>query len=269
MMRPGGEYSVEQDGHIVEQGKNDLYTKAGVSISMPVVRKKGLFVLASVKYSNIHQEFNHSTQLLDYGFGATTHHIFSTNAIVSGGTKLFGKTVKIMGMINGEYSQYGFERWMAMGTAVVMLKETANSEFGVGIIGMVNTFSKIPVFPLFTYRHTFNERWTLNIAPPIMQMRYTINPRNAVTFGMNFNADHYFIHPGTPDLPERVRYNRSMLNLGAVYEHKFSSKLTAVVDLGFSAIITDRISKSGGSSKIAEVDEKNTPYCRFAIQQRF
>lgn len=268
-VRSGGDYRVEQDGESVEKGKSDFYTKATIRASLPVYQKDRTFVSTSLKYSHIHQHFTPESQQLDYGFGATAHHIFSANVMGMGRMRLWNKSLILMGMASGECSQYGFERWMAMGTAVVMLKETQQTQFGIGLLGMLNTFSKIPVFPFFTYRHTFNKQWLLNLTPPTMQARYSFSRTDALSLGMAIDADHYFIHPDTEGLPDRVRYNRCVMNFSPTYEHRFPTGLTFTADIGLSVLMTNRISKSGGSQQIADMHEKAALYCRIGIQQRF
>lgn len=268
-IRSGGKYHIEQEGCIIEEGENDAYTQSNISASVPFVQRKNLVMIGTLKYSHIHQHFNPDIQTLDYGFGETTHHIISVNLIASSKLDLWDKSIKLTGMASGEYSQFGFERWMAMGTSLLMLKETPKTEIGIGVIGMINTFSKIPVFPFFTYKHTFSNHWMINITPPYMQVKYLYNNSNIYALGTSFYADHYFIHPNTETLPNRVRYSRSLLNIGLTYEHKVSAKLSVTMNAGVSIIMTDRINNSGGSQEIAKVSEGNSPYCRIAISKRF
>ncbi|MBQ8672765.1 MAG: hypothetical protein IJ511_01715 [Bacteroides sp.] len=268
-MRPGGDYRVEQEGESVELGRNDLYTKASVRASMPIYQNGSTLISSSLRYTHIHQHFNPEVQLLDYGFGATAHHIFAANIMGMGKVKLGRKSLMLMGMVSGECSQYGLERWTAIGTAVLMLKETRRTQFGIGVLGMVNTLSKIPVFPFFTYRHTFNEQWMVNLVLPNLQVRYTLSPSDFISLGMSIDADHYFIHPNTKGLPDRVRYSRCVQNFGPIFEHRFASGLSLTVDMGLSMLMADRVHKSGGSTKIAEVHEKAVPYGKVTIQKRF
>lgn len=268
-LRPGGDYEVEKDGEIIEWGESDFYSKASVRASMPLYQRGRTMVNASIRYSHIHQHFKPKTQLLDYGFGATAHHIFSANVMGMGRVRLGRKSLMLMGMVNGECSQYGFERWMAMGTAVVMLKETRRTQFGIGLLGMVNTFSRIPVFPFFTYRHTINNRWLLNFVLPNMQVCYTPSRTDVLSLGISIDVDHFFLRPKTDGLPDRVRYSRSVQNFGITYEHRFASSLSVTADLGLSLLMTDRINRSGSSSKIAEVEEKTSSYFKLGLQKKF
>lgn len=267
-MHPGGDYRVEQGEEDVEEGSSGLYSKASIRASVPLYQRGRSFLSSSLRYSHIHQHFTPDSRLLDYGFGETTHHIFSANLMGMTRLKLGRKSLMLMGMALGECSQYGFERWMAMGTAMVMLKETRRTQFGIGLLGMVNTFSKIPVFPFFTYRHTWNERWMLNLVLPTLQVRYTHSRSDAFALGMSIDADHFFIHPQTEGLPDRVRYSRCVQNFGPTYEHRFPHGLTFTADAGISLIMTNRINKSGGSQKLADMHEKAAPYCRIAFLQR-
>ncbi len=37
---------------------------------------------------------------------------------------------------------------------------TEASSFGIGMIGLINTTSPWPVFPMLVYRHRFDKRWS-------------------------------------------------------------------------------------------------------------
>ena len=50
---------------------------------------------------------------------------------------------------------------------------TEASSFGIGMIGLINTTSPWPVFPMLVYRHRFDKRWSMEIMPP--QFRLTID----------------------------------------------------------------------------------------------
>lgn len=40
---------------------------------------------------------------------------------------------------------------------------TLASSFGIGMIGLINTTSPWPVFPMLVYRHRFDKRWSMKI----------------------------------------------------------------------------------------------------------
>ena len=55
------------------------------------------------------------------------------------------------------------------------------SSFGIGMIGLINTTSPWPVFPMLVYRHRFDKRWSMEIMPPQFRLTCAVNPSNRIT----------------------------------------------------------------------------------------
>ena len=53
---------------------------------------------------------------------------------------------------------------------------TEASSFGIGMIGLINTTSPWPVFPMLVYRHRFDKRWSMEIMPPPKACLYSKKP---------------------------------------------------------------------------------------------
>lgn len=267
--RAGGDYHLTQDGQTIESGNSSAYLRAGVGASYPVLLGRAGNLSASLGYSHTHQRFDADEMTTDYGMGEASHHNFGVGLSGMGRLRLWGKTLMLTGVANAEWSQYGFERWMAMGMATYMLRETRDTQFGVGFIYLVNTFLDIPVFPTFMYRHTFNRQWSVNIMIPGANVCYAPTPNDVFTLGGVISADHYFIRPKSTGLPNRVRFNRGLVNVGPTYEHRFSQGFVLKAEVGASIPFSNHISESGSSTNLADVSEKVMPYVTVGISKSF
>lgn len=268
-LRTGTDYHITKDGTAVEEGHTEAFTKAGFQVSVPFYAKGTTILMASARYSHIHQRFTPDMRTINYGFIHSAHHQFAGTITGMSRLQLWGKPLILAGIVSADFSQYGYERWTLMGTAMLMLKQTRETQFGVGMVGLVNTFSKIPVFPMLTYRHMFSPQWTLNLVVPKFQLEYTLTKSDTFSFGASIDTDHYYIRPESEGLPSHVRYTRSNINVGPGYEHRFPSHFTLTAEAGAQFVMTNRVYKKGSNHVLATMHEKTAPYCRVTLQKGF
>ena len=69
---------------------------------------------------------------------------------------------------------------------------TEASSFGIGMIGLINTTSPWPVFPMLVYRHRFDKRWSMEIMPPQFRLTCAVNPSNRITAGLTI-GDRFYV----------------------------------------------------------------------------
>lgn len=75
---------------------------------------------------------------------------------------------------------------------------TEASSFGIGMIGLINTTSPWPVFPMLVYRHRFDKRWSMEIMPPQFRLTCAVNPSNRITAGLTIDGDRFYVTPRNP-----------------------------------------------------------------------
>ena len=267
--RTGGDYHITKDDATVEQGSAGSFTKASLRASYAVYAKGTTRINTSLRYNHLHQHFNSNSQTLDYGFFTAAHHQFAGSVMGMGRMQLWHRPLVLMGMATCDFSQYGYERWSLMGTAVLMLKQTRQTQFGVGLLGMVNTFSRIPVFAIVTYRHTFSPQWTLNLTLPRFQMEYRPVRSDQLSIGASIDADSYYLHTTSANLPKDVRYSRTNINMGPAYEHRFRGGFILSAEAGVQVVMTNRIYRHNSSHVLATMHEKAAPNYHIVLAQRF
>ena len=267
--RTGGDYDVRRDQQLMEEGSTGICTKAGVRAFSPVAGGKWGLVSASLRYDYIHQSHDQQMVVRDLGFGEQSHHLFGGNLMANVRTRLWGRPLVLVGTVGCEFSQRGYERWSAMGTAMLMLRQNSSTQLGVGLLCLVNTFSRFPVFPFFTYRHTFSPQWTLNLTLPRYHIAYTPSQSDKWSFGVGLDTGHFYLSPSDAGLPGHVRYSRLAGNIGPAFEHRFSRHLTVSAETGVSVIFSDRIREHNSSKELATVGEAPSAYFKIGLTQRF
>ncbi|MBQ7892501.1 MAG: hypothetical protein IJ321_00990 [Alistipes sp.] len=95
---------------------------------------------------------------------------------------------------------------------------TEASSFGIGMIGLINTTSPWPVFPMLVYRHRFDKRWSMEIMPPQFRLTCAVNPSNRITAGLAIDGDRFYGTPRNPQLPKVCLYSKKPYAAGIEIE---------------------------------------------------
>lgn len=95
---------------------------------------------------------------------------------------------------------------------------TLASSFGIGMIGLINTTSPWPVFPMLVYRHRFDKRWSMKIMPPQFRLICAVNPSNRITAGLTIDGDRFYVTPRNPQLPKACLYSKKPYAAGIEIE---------------------------------------------------
>ena len=95
---------------------------------------------------------------------------------------------------------------------------TLASSFGIGMIGLINTTSPWPVFPMLVYRHRFDKRWSMEIMPPQFRLTCAVNPSNRITAGLTIDGDRFYGTPRNPQLPKACLYSKKPFAAGIEIE---------------------------------------------------
>ena len=95
---------------------------------------------------------------------------------------------------------------------------TLASSFGIGMIGLINTTSPWPVFPMLVYRHRFDKRWSMEIMPPQFRLTCAVNPSNRIMAGLTIDGDRFYVTPRNPRLPKACLYSKKPYAAGIEIE---------------------------------------------------
>lgn len=247
----------EHNGDLYEEGTTQEVFKARMALNVPVVKTKFISLSISPYYANYHLKFNRKeilseSLIMDMN---GVHNMWGASANGTFQTKLLGK--QVMGNANFamEGSEYGIERFSGMVVAVVQIKQTRSTSIGIGALWLINTSSTIPIFPVFTLRHKFNEKLSLDLMMPMLHLNYDFNKNNRLSVGMSIDNDHFYIHPGKESLPEVCLYSKSVMTPELVYERTICKQLRLTVRGGAAVSMASRIYNVNNYKEYVEVSQ--------------
>lgn len=260
-------YTLEtDDGERIASGdlKENIRAKFTVGYMTPVSKKLTLGLSANYIYNNEHLSGLDDDDVVM----RDDHHTFKGSANMMFRSTLWGKPLVVFANVGLDASQWGVERVNGIGVALLMLKATRETQFGIGPLVMVNTTSRIPFLFVATYRHVFSPRWTINLNYPFFGMQYTPSPKHTLAGGFSFDTDHYWLRPGNEHLPQTVFFRRSLLRTGINYDLRISPTLTFTAQTGWEYTMAGGLYTANGRHLIYDLNHPNGPYAHFRLTFR-
>lgn len=232
-------------------------------------RNKKFTVTANARYTSSEVEFK--TDELDESFNPEEINLNGTHLFGQIGmtstfkTRVIGKPFMAMAMANSEWSQGGFARVSGIAMGLFMLRSNPNTQFGLGPMVMVNTSSKLPAFLIFMYRHSFNDKWQLNLYGGMFGVEYTPNKRNRFSLGADVDVKAFYFKPHNESLPEKCRFTSTSFRPMIKYRHKLDHNLTFEVQGGIAFKMSSRVNGITGSKEWINCSQKTAPFIQAGV----
>lgn len=238
-------------------------------VSYEFLKKKHFTLSGNLKYSSVTANFDQSDLNKDFNPDQInlngTQHIEQVGLTTTANTIIFGKPVYALGMLNSEWGKGGFNRLSATIMAMVMIRANRTTQFGIGLLGMVNTTSKIPVFPIFIYRHRFNEKWLLNLYGGMFGVDYIPTRNDLISIGADIDVKSFYFRPNTPYLPKTCRYTQTNFRPMLKYRRKLISYLYFDAQAGYAINMKSRINGVNGTKEYIEISQKPHPFIQVGV----
>lgn len=244
--------------------KENIRARFNIGYMMPVSRKLMVGISANYDYNNEHLSglSNEHIAMVD------NHHSFKQNTNIIFRSALGNKPLVIISNIGIDASQWGFQRISGIAAALLMIKSTPHTQFGVGPLLMLNTTSRIPFLVVATYRHVYSPLWTLNINYPFFGMQYTPSEKHTIAGGFTFDTDYYWVRPDNEKLPKTAFFRRSLLRTGLNYDMKLTPTLTFTAQTGWEYTMAGGLYTSNGRHLLYDLNHPNGPYAQFRVTLR-
>ena len=244
--------------------KENVRARLNVGYMMPVSKKLMLGLSARYDYNNEHLSgLPDEEVLID-----DNHHSFKGSMNVMYRSQLWNKPLVAFANVGMDASHWGVERFSGMGAALLMLKATRETQFGVGPLVMINTTSRLPFLFVATYRHVYSPQWTLNLNYPFFGMQYTPSQKHTIAGGFAFDADYYWVRPANEELPKTVFFRRSLLRTGINYDYRVSPTITFTAQTGWEYTMAGGLYTASGRHLIYDLNHPNGPYAHLRISFR-
>lgn len=196
------------------------------------------------------------------------HHVYQLGVNSMVRSWLWGKPLMALSMLRADFSRHGFGRVDAMAVAILMLKSTRETQFGLGPVLLLNTSSRWPLFPMFMYRHQFNPQLSLGLYGGIFSLDYTPTRADQLSTGFDINARTFYFRPETDGLPDVCRYTKTLFRPMAKYRRHLTKHLSAEIEGGVELKMSSRIYGRTGTHHYIETDAPASPFALMTVNCR-
>lgn len=181
-----------------------------------------------------------------YVNGNQTLEDFNTALGVNYRTTLFSKQLVLNGIFFvGTSPAFKFQKASGQVYALLILKDSPNTIYSVGVAGLIDPSSPIPALPIAQYWHRFEDkRWEVDVViPQTAKIRRSRTLGGWLSAGVDFTPQSFFIRnvPGqnttyeaafselTPNIGyDKMLYNNIMLTVQGGYRFAMKGRLVEV-----------------------------------------
>lgn len=181
-------------------------------------------------------------------------------------TQIGGRPFMGLALANSEWGDGGFERLSATVMGLSMVRADRATQLGIGLLGMVNTSSKVPVFPVVMYRHRFDNRWLINVYGGMMGVDYTPTGNDLISVGCDIDVKAFYFKPRTEKgLPDRCRFTLTSFRPMAKYRRRLSRNLYVEAKGGVSLKMSCRVNGRTGTKEYFRCKEGAAPFVEWGL----
>jgi len=266
------DYDSDLFGNDNERGRIDNHTRLKAAFNMPfyVSDSKRFVLTSSLRYKYETYDFgtihNYNSDV-PYTREKQEFHYFAGAVSATYITSLFNKPVIYNATVSVDANQENIQRVKGFVTANLVLKRTANTTITIGALAMLDASAIIPITPLFTYNHKFeNSKWDLDfILPQRLLLRRTIQENGRISAGTELNSESFYLNLNTPNLKGIYELNQLELKSGITYEYCLTPKIIGFLKAGVNNVISTRMTARGERTSKYVYDQKEDPQGYFRV----
>lgn len=168
-------------------------------------------------------------------------------------TKLFDKPAFFTASAIVDGSEKHFERVKGIATGTILLKANAKTKLGVGLVGVIDPTAQLPVIPMFTYEHKFNNGLVLDaVMPKHFYIRKNLFQNGRISLGTELDGTSFYLYDQF-GINGKYEFRQLEINSGLMYEHHLGGSFIATFKTGMK-------NTPSGSSRILRKNESFDSY---------
>lgn len=254
---PDHDYTLKRNGSEIEEGEMQNIHTMQLSGTVPIVARNKFSIFANWQ-ANFYQ-FEAVNDISDGKSSVFLEDCYSYHrGTISANykTRIWGKPLLLNANISGDGWNEGFEKIQGSLSAIILLKQTQNSSFSVGLYG--TTLSSItPVAPIISYSHRFTPNLSLDIVLPTRAyIRYEYLGNHRISIGGMLESEQFYLKPHIDDLPKTCFYSKTVIRPEVVYEYIINKHFYLVARGGGSAVLR------GGLYDTKRKGDDNDPFIK-------
>lgn len=227
------------DGTKAGTGEVTQMLQTRVSSSINFIKNSKWIFSTGLFYNYMHAETDGG------GMGAKNAdlHYYAAGLTLTRFSNLFGKTAIYTASVIPTGGNDGFERVTGMVTATVLLKADATTKKTIGLLGIIDPSSIVPVVPTFTYEKKLKSGWVLDvILPQRIFMKKDMFSDGRLALGTELSSTNFYIS-GYNGSNKTYMFNQMEIMTGLTYEHCFSNHFIATLKTGMLYIPASRVAE--------------------------
>lgn len=227
-------YSSKLLGTALPEGKvESLYQlKGSVNVNFFSNRKWSFGSILSYRYVSVGLE--NENQRRDF-------HYHSESLNLSRFSRLFGKTAIYTASAIVDGTEKHFERVRGVVSGTLLLKASRETQISVGLVGLLDPGSLVPIFPSFGYKHQFNNGWLADvILPRGVLIRKNVFSNGRFSLGSELENTFFYLY-NFDQTGKTYSLNQMEINSGLTYEHHLGGSFIATFKTGLKNAIEAKV----------------------------
>ncbi len=240
-----------------ERGSVGDFDRMRAVLTVPFFHARYLTLSANGRYNLIDQNFDGKVSGLDaeeINLNGT-HQMFTAGVSAYSRIKIGGGSINMFGHVMMDFGRWGYENTTGLLAGMVMLKETREESLGFGVVGLIHSSSKWPVFPTVSWRKLLSPRLFLEMTLPKVGVHYYVHPTMKCSAGTDIDVDRFYFRPKTEGMGKTCRYNRNVLKLGGSWEWKPASAVLIRASAGTAIKLKSEVTTVDGRNEYFDVDQ--------------
>lgn len=214
-MKGSHNYTFTAGGKEIAKGrKRDLHA-IRFSTMIPVLRKKSFSLYGNLQYSSYLTRFTDTPSRI---FTKEDYSHYQGGLRASYFVTLFGRPLLLSADVSVDGWNDGWGMLQGRFVAAMVLARKERTGISAGLAAM--TLGEVPVVPVFSYWHRFNNPdWSVDITlPSQMYLRYQRKSQR-ISAGASMSVDNFYLHTDLPDLPQVCYYSEAAMKPEIMYEY--------------------------------------------------
>ncbi|KFF24898.1 DUF6268 family outer membrane beta-barrel protein [Chryseobacterium vrystaatense] len=230
------QFSSKLDGKDLPENKMKSFQQLKAGTNIYFVKKRNWLLSTSLNYR--FTSFNTQEPITAEANQKNNFHYHSEAVNFNYFSKLFNKTAIYTATASVDGSDQHFERIRGMVTASVVLKATPKVKMVVGLAGLIDPSSQVPILPIFTYENKFNNGWVLDILlPKKLLVRKDIFANGRISLGTEMDNTSFYLYKNN----RTYEFRQLEINSGAIYEHHLGGNFIGALKTGIRAVPRARV----------------------------
>ncbi len=196
----------------------------------------------------------------------SAHHHYGGGFTGTYNTQWLGKPFTLMAMITGNFSQYGYENFSAMGGAVFTITRSRTTYLALGGLLLLGTSVKWPLYPLIIYNHRFDDRWSISCLETNNYLYYQASPKLRYALGMEIVTDKIYLRPDRKDLPRKAEISELSERFGVFADLQAAQGLSLNFGVGITVPFYNRLRESGYNKTYMRMYDHVKPFVKLQLK---